>query len=130
MSIFFEQGQDLPAQQGSAGNFSGDVQVRPIAATQEGPASVGRVTFQRGARTRWHRHSGEQTLYFLEGRGRVHARGERAVDAAPGAVTRIPAGTEHWHGAHPDEPHAMTHLSITFGVTTWLEPVSDAEYRG
>lgn len=130
MSISFEHAQDLPAQQGSAGNFTGDVQVRMVATSQEGPAGVGRVTFRHGGRTHWHKHSGEQTLYFLEGQGRAQQRGEPAVDAAPGDVARIPAGAEHWHGAHPDEQHEMTHLSITFGTTTWLEPVSDEEYRG
>jgi quercetin dioxygenase-like cupin family protein len=130
MSIQFEHAHDLPAQQGSANNFTGAVQVRMVAASQEEPASVGRVTFQRGGRTHWHTHSGEQVLYFLEGQGRAQQRGEQPVDAAPGDVARITAGAEHWHGAHPDEQHAMTHLSITFGTTTWLEPVSEEEYRG
>jgi quercetin dioxygenase-like cupin family protein len=129
MSISYEHAQDLPAQQGSADNFTGSVQVRRVAVSQEGPAGVGRVTFGRGGRTHWHTHSGEQTLYFLEGQGRVRQRGERAVDAGPGDVARIPAGSEHWHGAHPDEQHEMTHLSITFGTTTWLEPVSDEDYQ-
>jgi quercetin dioxygenase-like cupin family protein len=130
MSLFFEHAEDLPAQQGSPDNFTGTVHVRMVAQGQEGPMGVGRVTFRRGGRTHWHRHTGEQTLYFLEGQGRVGSRGEQPVDTAPGDVTRIPAGAEHWHGAHPDEPQAMTHLSITFGTTTWLEPVSDKDYRG
>ncbi len=46
-----------------------------------------------------------------------------------GDVAHIPAGTEHWHGAHPEEEHAMQHLAITFGKPTWLEPVSEEEYR-
>ena len=130
MSISNEHAQDLPAQQGSADNFTGNVQVRLVAASQEGPASVGRVTFRRGGRSHWHTHSGEQTLYFLEGQGRVQQRGERALDAGPSDVARIQPDVEHWHGAHPDEQHAMTHLSITFGTTTWLEPVSEGEYYG
>ena len=129
MSIQCEHADGLHVQQGSANNFTGDVQVRMVAASQEGPASVGRVTFERGGRTHWHTHSGEQVLYFLEGKGRAQQRGEQPVDAAHGDVARIPAGAKHWHGAHPDEPHAMTHLSITFGTTTWLEPVSDEDYR-
>src|SRR3954454_23179439 len=131
MSMFFEHAADLPAQPGSADNFTGDVQVRFLT-PQGGPANVGRVTFGRGARTRWHIHTGDQTLYFLEGHGRVQVRSEGAADAVPGDAARIPAGAEHWHGAHPDEPHAMTHLSITSGTstTTWLEPVSDEEDRG
>jgi len=129
MSIAFEHAEDLPAREGSADNFTGTVQVRPIAAAEGQPMNVGRVTFGRGARTHWHTHSGEQVLYFLEGHGRAQLRGERAVDAAPGDMARIPAATEHWHGAHPDEPKAMSHLSIASGTTTWLEPVSDEEYR-
>jgi 4-carboxymuconolactone decarboxylase len=130
MSIFFEHATDLPAQQGSAGNFTGAVQIRPVAASQGQPTSVGQVTFERGGRTHWHTHSGEQVLYFLEGHGRAQQRGEQPVDAVPGDVARIPAGVEHWHGAHTDEQHAMTHLSIAFGSTTWLEPVGEEEYRG
>jgi quercetin dioxygenase-like cupin family protein len=129
MSLFFEHAEDLPAQPGSADNFTGTVQVRMVASGQGEPVSVGRVTFQHGGRTHWHTHGGEQTLYFLEGKGRVQVRGERAVDAAPGDVARIPARAEHWHGAHPDEAQAMTHLAITFGAPTWLAPVSDEEYR-
>ncbi len=129
MSMFFEHAEDLPAQQGSADNFTGTVHFRAVAAGQGEPVGVNRVTFQPGGRTHWHTHSGEQVLYFLAGQGRVQLRGERAVDAAPGDVARIPPEAEHWHGAHPDEAQAMTHLAITFGAPTWLEPVSDEEYR-
>jgi quercetin dioxygenase-like cupin family protein len=90
------------------------------------------VTFEKGARTFWHVHSGEQVLYFLKGRGRVRARGaqgSRPLDAVEGDVVHIPAGTEHWHGAHPEEEHTMQHLAITFGKSTWLEPVSEEQYR-
>jgi quercetin dioxygenase-like cupin family protein len=130
MSLFFEHAEDLPAQQGSPANFTGTVHVRMVVPGQGQPVGVGRVTFEHGARTHWHIHAGEQTLYFLDGQGRVQVRGERAVDAAPGDIARIPAGAEHWHGANPDEPLAMTHLAITFGATTWLEPVSDEDYSG
>lgn len=129
MSIVFEHAEDIPSRPGSADNFTGTVQVRAVTAGQGEPVSVGRVTFAHGGHTHWHKHSGGQTLYFLEGHGRVQVRGERVVDAAPGDIARIPPNTEHWHGAHPDEPQAMTHLAITFGTTTWLEPVSEEEYR-
>src|SRR4051812_3808195 len=130
MSMFFEHADDLPAQPGSADNFTGTVYFRAVAAGQGEPVAVNRVTFERGGRSHWHTHAGEQTLYFLEGQGRVQQRGERALDAAPGDVARIQPGVEHWHGTHPDEQHEMTHLSITFGTTTWLAPVSDEEYQG
>jgi quercetin dioxygenase-like cupin family protein len=71
------------------------------------------VTFEQGARTFWHVHRGEHVLYFLEGHGRVQLRGEPAVDAVTGDVVHISPGTEHWHGAHPDEAHRMRHLAVT-----------------
>lgn len=129
MSLRFEHADDIPRQQGAPDNFTGTTYFQPIVTNEEGRLLIGRVTFEKGARTFWHVHSGEQVLYFLQGRGRVQVRGRQASDAVAGNVAHIPAGTEHWHGAHPDEEHTMQHLAITFGQTTWLEPVSQDEYR-
>ena len=129
MSILFEHGDDIPRRQGASDNFTGTVYIQPVADNKDCQLGIGRVTFEKGARTFWHVHSGEQVLYFLKGRGRVQARGSGALDAVEGDVAHIPAGTEHWHGANPEEEHAMQHLAINFGDTTWLEPVSEEEYR-
>src|SRR5205085_5064130 len=129
MSLLFEHTDDLPRQHGAPNNFTGTAYFQPVATKEAGKLAASRVTFAKGARTFWHTHSGEQVLYFLKGRGRVQERGSRAVDAVEGDVAHIPAGTEHWHGAHPEEEHAMQHLAITFGEPTWLEPVSEEEYR-
>jgi quercetin dioxygenase-like cupin family protein len=131
MSILFEHADDIPRQQGAPDNFTGTVYFQPVAINEECRFRAARVTFEKGARTFWHVHSGEQVLYFLKGRGRAWGawRGSQARDAVEGDVAHIPAGTEHWHGAHPEEEHAMQHLAITFGETTWLEPVSEEDYR-
>jgi quercetin dioxygenase-like cupin family protein len=130
MSLHFEHADDIPRQQGAPDNFTGTAHFQPVAINEARQLRVARVTFQKGARTFWHTHSGEQVLYFLQERGRVQVRGSHASDATMGDVAHIPPGTEHWHGAHPEEEHAMQHLAITFGETTWLEPVSDEQYRG
>ena len=49
----------------------------------------------------------------------------------PGDTVVIPPGVKHWHGAAPD--HMMAHLAMSESnekgeATTWLEPVSDADY--
>jgi quercetin dioxygenase-like cupin family protein len=129
MSLQFEYADDIPRQQGASDNFSGTVYVQPVVANEACQLRAARVTFENGARTFWHVHSSEQVLYFLQGRGRVQVRGGQASDAIAGDVARIPPGTEHWHGAHHEEEDAMQHLAITFGETTWLEPVSEEEYR-
>ena len=129
MSLHFEHADDIPRQQGARDNFTGAAYFQPVAANEASQLAASRVTFPKGARTFWHVHSGEQVLFFLKGRGRVQERGSRALDAVEGDVVHIPAGTEHWHGAHPEEEHTMQHLAITFGQPTWLEPVSEEQYR-
>ena len=129
MSLTFEHADDLPRQQGEPGNFTGSVYFQSVATNEACQLSTNRVTFAKGARTFWHVHSGEQVLYFLKGRGRVQIRGIRALDATEGDVAHIPAGTEHWHGAHHEEEHVMQHLAIAFGMPTWLEAVTEDDYH-
>jgi quercetin dioxygenase-like cupin family protein len=129
MSLTIEHADELPKNIGLPTNFSGAVYYQRIAAAPDGSLSIARVTFSQGARTFWHVHTGEQVLYFLEGRGRVQQRGEPAVDAAVGDVVRIPPGAEHWHGAHPDETHRMRHMAISAGAVTWLDPVAEEAYQ-
>ena len=129
MSLDFEHADDIPPREGAPDNFTGITYFQPVVAAESPRVLAGRVTFEKGARTFWHVHSGEQALYFLKGRGRVQVRGSRAADAVEGDVAHIAAGAEHWHGAHSEEEHVMQHLAITFGETTWLEPVSEEDYR-
>ncbi len=130
MNLTIENVDNLPKQPGAPTSFTGTAYFQTVAAAGDGSVTVSRVTFERGARTFWHVHAGEQVLYFLEGHGRVQVRGERAVDAVPGDVVHTPPKTEHWHGAHPDEADRMRHLAIYFGAVTWLEPVTEVEVSG
>lgn len=129
MSLTIDHGDDLPRHVGAPTSFSGAASYQMVAAAGDGSVGVARVTFERGARTFWHTHTGEQVLYFLEGRGRVQIRGERAVDAVVGDVVHIPPLVEHWHGAHPDEAQRMRHVAISFGAVTWLDAVAEDDYR-
>jgi len=90
-----------------------------------------RVTFTPGARTNWHTHAVGQILYVLSGVGRYQLQGEAVQVLLPGDTVIIPPQARHWHGGAPD--HMMTHLAISETsaageATTWLEPVSDADY--
>ncbi|GAB4330387.1 MAG: hypothetical protein Kow0010_15350 [Dehalococcoidia bacterium] len=86
----------------------GQVWARTLAS--EAGVNVTVVHFAPGARAGWHRHSGDQVLYVVGGIGKVGDRaGEHVMSAGDCAV--IPAGTDHWHGAH-DTGSPMSHLSI------------------
>lgn len=70
---------------------------------------VNSVTFNNGARNKWHRHAVDQVLVVTDGRGIVATEaGERLIEKDD--VILIPAGERHWHGARSGEQ--MTHLSI------------------
>lgn len=93
------------------------------------PVGVYRVSFSDGARTNWHRHSGPQWLFVVEGRIRVQRQGEPAQDVTAGDAVVFAPGEKHWHGAAPGANG--THLAVNVDVTTtWLEPVSEDEYSG
>ena len=94
-------------------------------------SSIANVTFEPSARTNWHSHSGGQILLVLDGIGYYQEKGQSSRRLTKGDVVRIPLDVEHWHGAAPNS--WFVHVSLeTNGDTnkvTWLEPVTDEEYR-
>ena len=109
--------------------FTGDAWADVIHRGEE-PSRVraNTVRFAPGARTAWHSHGLGQTLYIVEGIALIQSRGGEILRARPGDVVWTPPGEEHWHGATPD--NFMTHLALWEGdEVTWLEAVTDEEYR-
>lgn len=94
-------------------------------------SSIANVTFDAGARTNWHKHSGGQILLVTSGEGRYQEKGKDIQILKKGDVVKIQPNVEHWHGAAPDSMFA--HISIEPNLpdneTTWLEPVTDKEYK-
>jgi quercetin dioxygenase-like cupin family protein len=90
--------------------FVGPVATQNLVAEEDAELlRVTAVTFEDGARNRWHRHTTDQVLVVTEGAGIVATEaGEVHVEA--GEVICIPAGERHWHGAQPGR--TFTHLSI------------------
>jgi quercetin dioxygenase-like cupin family protein len=103
--------------------FSGTVQRRDLGPIRALDGLALAVSFEAGARTYWHRHSGGQVLYVVEGTGRVGTRDGSVANLDVGDLVEVPPDEEHWHGASTHAP--MTHLSLSFGEATWLEPVSE-----
>lgn len=94
-------------------------------------SSIANVTFDAGARTNWHKHSGGQILLVTAGEGRYQEKGKEIQSLKPGDVVKIYPDIVHWHGAAPNSKFA--HISIETNIpnneTTWLEPVNDEEYK-
>jgi quercetin dioxygenase-like cupin family protein len=84
------------------------------------------VTFEPGARTAWHSHSGTQLLVVVEGRCRFQRAGERVQEVGAGGIISIDPGERHWHGAGA---HSTTHIALNVEATTeWFAKVTDEEY--
>ena len=112
--------------------FTGTVWQDPLIDAQApGRVKGARVTFEPGARTNWHTHPLGQTLIVLSGVGRIQKLGEAVQEIRPGDSIWIAPGEKHWHGAAPDTSmvHLAVHESLDGTHVTWLEPVSDQDYR-
>jgi quercetin dioxygenase-like cupin family protein len=115
--------------------FTGDVWVDGLASPQDKGQRmvVAKVRFAPGGRTAWHSHALGQTLHVTEGVALMQARGGEVLEVHPGQTIYTPPGEEHWHGATPDD--FMEHLAMLengddpAATTTWLEQVTDEEYR-
>lgn len=122
-----------PAVAGAADNFTGAVEVG-MRFQRSPPAHTGGgiVTFASGARTAWHSHPLGQTLIVTVGNGLVQHWGGPVQQIGSGDLVWIPPGVKHWHGA--SEATGMTHVAIAEAQdgqsVTWMEQVSDAQYRG
>lgn len=89
------------------------------------------VRFTPGARTNWHSHVNGQALHVTEGVGLVVDRDGQVIRVRAGETVWTPPGEEHWHGGGATT--RMRHLAMLDAGedgdgTTWLDPVTDAEY--
>jgi quercetin dioxygenase-like cupin family protein len=121
-----------PSGKGPAEYFTGAVRIDPLfEAADPARAAGASVTFEPGARTAWHTHPLGQTIIVTAGLGWAQREGGPVEEIRPGDVVWFPPGEKHWHGATPTT--AMTHVAIQErldgSTVTWLEPVSEAQYR-
>lgn len=119
----YEKGQKAPSQ-----NFTGTAWVNMLAGPQNGVnCSLGRVSFEPGARTNWHYHPGGQILIVTEGVGYYQEKGKQRRIIRRGDVIICAPNVAHWHGASTDS--SMTHIAVSpdadKGGAVWLQRVTD-----
>jgi quercetin dioxygenase-like cupin family protein len=126
ISIIFSKGEKI-----TNSNFSGTVWlnnlVQPDSINQN---AVGSVTFEPGARTKWHSHPAGQIILALDGIGYYQEKGSKKIIIKKGDVVKCPADLAHWHGASKDSQFIQ--VAITGrenGETIWLESVTQQEYK-
>jgi quercetin dioxygenase-like cupin family protein len=125
-SIVFPKGTKI-----TSDNFKGTAYLKMLMdADSLNPTSVGNVTFEPGARTKWHLHPGGQILLVTDGVGYYQEKGQVKKILRKGDVIKCPTNVPHWHGASADT--AFVQVAITnrhLGETVWLHEVTDEEYK-
>src|SRR5690349_1561240 len=115
MKVFRDRETSLKPADSSS--FTGPAATKLLASAEDGAAvHLYRVEFEPGGRTNWHRHSGPQWLFIIEGRVRVQRWGEAAQDVDRGDAVLFAPGEKHWHGAAPGSRGA--HLAINVNAKT------------
>jgi quercetin dioxygenase-like cupin family protein len=121
-----------PSGKGPAEWFTGTARIDPLFSPPEPARAAGNlVTFEPGARTARHTHPLGQTLIVSSGLGWVQREGGPVEEIRPGDVVWFEPDEKHWHGATAST--AMSHIAIQEALNgtpvTWLEKVSDEQYR-
>jgi quercetin dioxygenase-like cupin family protein len=125
MKIMRNAHSGAPAQRRSE-TFTGLVYADPVLDAADG-AAVNGVFFAPGARTYWHSHGSGQILYVVAGQGLICSEGGHSEIIGAGDLVWVPPGERHWHGGGPST--TLLHLAVSLGPTTWLQEVTDEEYR-
>lgn len=126
-ALIFPKGEKI-----TNNNFIGNVWlsnlVQPDSLNQN---AIGSVTFEPGARTKWHSHPAGQIILALDSEGYYQEKGSPKVIIRKGNVIKCPPDIPHWHGASANS--TFVQVAITGrekGETVWLEAVTDEEYNG
>src|SRR3989338_6799628 len=88
------------------------VRQSPVTDNEGSQLSIDYVFFPKGIRNKFHKHSNDQVLIVLDGKGIVATK-EKKVKIKKGDIVWAPAGEVHWHGAAKNS--SFTHVSITRG---------------
>ncbi|OXA90078.1 cupin domain-containing protein [Flavobacterium hercynium] len=124
-NVIFPKGEKI-----TNDNFTGEVWLNNLAqADSINQNAVGSVTFEPGARTKWHSHPAGQIILALDGVGYYQEKGNSKIIVNKGDVIKCPADIPHWHGASTDTKFVQ--VAITGrekGETIWLDAVNETEY--
>lgn len=112
-------------------NFTGNVWLQMLGQDEQSlNTGVGNVTFEPGARTKWHLHPGGQIILVTEGVGYYQEKGQPKKKLHKGDVIKCPPNVEHWHGASEDSYFVQVAITDNKkGSVIWLQPVTEEEYH-
>jgi quercetin dioxygenase-like cupin family protein len=95
--------------------FTGEVEIQmPISEKDGADLSVGYVHFPKDVANKFHKHSNDQILIVVKGKGFFKTK-KKSFELKVGDVAWSPAGEVHAHGATKNSK--FTHITVTRAKT-------------
>ncbi len=116
---------------GPSDRFKGNVWVEYFIKDSSSDFLSSRVLFEPHARSNWHKHTGKQIIFAIEGEGYYKEQGKQITLLKKGDVVIIQPGTIHSHGSLGKRfTQSVTMNDVNnINTTSWIAAVSEDELK-
>ena len=122
VSSYLEQGFKAPNT-----NYLGEAWLNPLIRSDETLSyNLTKAAFKANSTLNWHKHSDQQVLIILSGKGYYQEKGKQPIVIKEGDVLKCAANTEHWHTSSKEQD--VTYLAIYKGETKWTDVLTQEAY--
>ena len=108
-------------------NYLGEAWLNPLVRSDESLSyNITKATFKANSTLNWHKHTDQQVLILVSGKGYYQEKGKQPIVIKEGDVIRCSANTEHWHASSKEQD--VTYLAIYKGETEWTDVLTQEAY--
>ena len=108
-------------------NYLGEAWLNPLIRSDESLSyNITKATFKANSTLNWHKHTDQQVLIIVSGKGYYQEKGKQPIVIKEGDVIRCSANTEHWHASSKEQD--VTYLAIYKGETEWTDVLTQEAY--
>ena len=122
LSSFLEEGFKAPNT-----NYLGEAWLNSLIRSDELISyNLTKATFKANSTLNWHKHTDQQVLIVISGKGYYQEKGKQPIVIKEGDILKSSPNTEHCHSSSKDMD--VTYLAIYKGETEWTEVLSQEAY--
>ena len=108
-------------------NYLGEAWLNPLIRSDESLSyNITKATFKANSTLNWHKHTDQQVLIIVSGKGYYQEKGKQPIVIKEGDVIRCTSNTEHWHASSKEQD--VTYLAIYKGETEWTDVLTQEAY--
>jgi quercetin dioxygenase-like cupin family protein len=108
-------------------NYIGEAWLNPLIRSDESlQYNITKATFKANSTLNWHKHTDQQVLIVVSGKGYYQEKGKQPVLIKEGDIIKCASNTEHWHASSKEQD--VTYLAIYKGETEWTNVLTQEAY--